>query len=187
MSMPWAAEVCDQLDDYFKRFLVPYLIDLEVNGSVIAARPTANEISTSFTTEIYYTTTQSWKKPCRKSTVQLVNAWLDETPAIYEMVIPMPPVEWTMVFHCDVQQRVLMNPTVMRSSLAIPSNSTPPACQPWWIRCSQKQSKRIGLARLDGNAMKPFNAKSLTRLLASTLPVLFQRWVNTNLMRMPAN
>ncbi len=110
MSMPWAAEVCDQLDDYFKRFLVPYRIDLEVNGSVIAARPIAHEITTSLTTEIYDTTTQSWKKPNRKTTVQLVHAGPDETPTIFEMGIPVAPVEWTMGFHCDVQQRVPMNP-----------------------------------------------------------------------------
>jgi len=110
MSMPWAAEVCDQLDDYFKRFLVPYRIDLEVNGSVIAARPIAHEITASLTTEIYDTTTQSWKKPSRKTTVQLVHAGPDETPTIYEMGIPVAPVEWTMGFHCDVQQRVPMNP-----------------------------------------------------------------------------
>jgi len=110
MSMPWAAEVCDQLDDYFKRFLVPYRLDLEVNGSVIAARPIAHEITASLTTEIYDTTTQSWKKPSRKTTVQLVHAGPDETPTIYEMGIPVAPVEWTMAFHCDVQQRVPMNP-----------------------------------------------------------------------------
>jgi len=110
MSMPWSAEVCDQLDAYFKRFLVPDRIDLEVNGSLIAARHIAHEITASLTTEIYDTTTQSWKKPSRKTTVQLVHTNPDETPFIFEMGIPVAPVEWTMGFHCDVQQRVPMNP-----------------------------------------------------------------------------
>jgi hypothetical protein len=110
MSMPWAAEVCDRLDDYFKRFLVPDRIDLVVNGSVIDSRPIAYEITASLTTEIYDTTTQSWKKPSRKTTVQLVHTNPDETPFIFEMGIPVAPVEWTIDFHCDVQQRVPMNP-----------------------------------------------------------------------------
>ncbi|MBV5262413.1 hypothetical protein FLX56_29005 [Synechococcus moorigangaii CMS01] len=64
----------------------------------------------SLPTEVYDYQAQSWKKPRRKTTIHLIPSQADETPMIYEMGIPVAPVEWTLPFHCNIQQRVPMNP-----------------------------------------------------------------------------
>ncbi len=69
-----------------------------------------HRIDASLTTEMYDATSQSWKKPVRRTAIALVRALPDETPTIYEMGIPVAAVEWGMPFHVDVQQRVPMNP-----------------------------------------------------------------------------
>ena len=110
MQMPWPQQVAEQLDRYFAGFLLPEGVTLEVNGRLIAARPPQQWIEASLPTEIYDATSQSWKKPTRRSAIALVPALPGETPTIYEMGIPVAAVEWGVPFHCDVQQRVPMNP-----------------------------------------------------------------------------
>lgn len=110
MQMPWPQEVAEQLDRYFAGFLLPEGVTLEVNGRLIAARPPQQWIEASLPTEIYDAASQSWKKPTRRSAIALVPALPGETPTIHEMGIPVAAVEWGVPFHCDVQQRVPMNP-----------------------------------------------------------------------------
>jgi hypothetical protein len=110
MQMPWPAETRDQLDRYFASFLVPDGIELEVNGVLITHRAIAQRIHASLSTEVYDTTSQCWKKPNRKTIIHLVPTGPDEIPTIYEMGIPVAAVEWSVPFHCDIQQRVPMNP-----------------------------------------------------------------------------
>ncbi len=110
MRMPWDADVADQLDAYFASFLVPATVAFTVNGRPIVARQIEHRIEASLSTEIYDPTSQSWKKPVRRTCIALVRALPDETPTIYEMGIPVAAVEWGVPFHCDVQQRVPMNP-----------------------------------------------------------------------------
>lgn len=110
MHMPWPAETRERLDAYFAQFLVPQGIELVVNGERIQPRPVAHQVQTSITTELYDPISQSWKKPSRATRIHLVRTQLDETPTIYEMGIPVAAVDWTMPYHCDVQQRVPMNP-----------------------------------------------------------------------------
>lgn len=110
MQMPWPAETADQLDPYFARFLVPPRVELEVNGRRIQHRPIAHEISASLSTEVYVAASQSWKKPSRYTTLHLVPTTAAEQPTIYEMGIPVAALEWSLPFHCDIQQRVPMNP-----------------------------------------------------------------------------
>lgn len=110
MQMPWPADTSAQLDAYFQRFLVPEGVLLEVNGMRLTPRPVAHQVPASLSTEIYDATSQSWKKPSRKTVIQLVRARPGETPTIYEMGIPVAALEWSVPFHCDVQQRVPMNP-----------------------------------------------------------------------------
>ena len=110
MHMPWPAETREHLDAYFAQFLVPQGIELVVNGERIQPRPVAYQVQTSITTELYDPISQSWKKPSRATCIHLVRTQLDETPTIYEMGIPVAAVDWTMPYHCDVQQRVPMNP-----------------------------------------------------------------------------
>jgi hypothetical protein len=110
MQMPWPAETRDQLDRYFASFLVPDGIQLEVNGVLISHRAIAQRISANLSTEVYDATSQCWKKPNRKTAIHLVPTDAVESPMIYEMGIPVAAVEWGVPFHCDIQQRVPMNP-----------------------------------------------------------------------------
>jgi len=110
MYMPWPAQITTQLDLYFSRFLVPPFAELYVNDCRILPRQIEHEISASLSTEIYEAETQSWKRPKRRTTIQLVRTQPDETPMIYEMGIPIAALEWSVPFHCDIQQRVPMNP-----------------------------------------------------------------------------
>lgn len=110
MQMGWPADTAEQLDRYFAGFLVPAGIALEVNGRRLESRVAEQEVQASLTTEIYDTSSQSWKKPKRRTTIQLVRTQPEETPTIYEMGIPVAALEWSVPFHCDIQQRVPMNP-----------------------------------------------------------------------------
>ena len=110
MQMPWPADLRDQLDRYFASFLVPDGIELEVNGALISHRCATHRISASLSTEVYDTNSQSWKKPSRKTTIHLVPTGQDETSTIYEMGIPVAALDWSVPYHCDIQQRVPMNP-----------------------------------------------------------------------------
>jgi hypothetical protein len=110
MQMPWPTEIAEQLDDYFSRFLVPAGVELNINGRQILPRPIAYEISASLSTEVYDPGSQSWKKPSRRTAIQLVPTAEHEQPTIYEMGIPVAALDWSVPFHCNVQQRVPMNP-----------------------------------------------------------------------------
>lgn len=110
MRMPWPSETRDRLDAYFAQFLLPQGIELVVNGLRINARAVEHQVEASITTELYDAISQSWKKPSRITRIHLVRTQEGETPTIYEMGIPVAAVDWTMPYHCDVQQRVPMNP-----------------------------------------------------------------------------
>ncbi|MCX5956452.1 MAG: ATP-binding protein [Cyanobacteria bacterium] len=110
MRMPWPAETRDRLDAYFAQFLVPEGIELVVNGERISARAVEHRVEANITTELYDAIGQSWKKPSRTTAIHLVRTQPGETATIYEMGIPVAAVDWNMPYHCDVQQRVPMNP-----------------------------------------------------------------------------
>jgi len=110
MQIPWPAETCERLDAYFAQFLVPQGIELVVNGVQISPRAVEHRVAASITTELYDPISQSWKKPSRATTIHLVRTLPGETATIYEMGIPVAAVDWNMPYHCDVQQRVPMNP-----------------------------------------------------------------------------
>ena len=110
MRMPWDPEIAVQLDAYFARFLVPEAVAFTVNGRRITPRLIEHQLEASLNTEIYDASSQSWKKPIRRTSLALVRALPEETPTIYEMGIPVAAVDWGVPFHCDVQQRVPMNP-----------------------------------------------------------------------------
>ena len=110
MQMPWPAEISAQLDDYFSRFLVPAGVELKINGRPILSRPIRHAISANLSTEVYDPTSQSWKKPSRRTAIHLVPTAEHEQPTIYEMGIPVAALDWSVPYHCDIQQRVPMNP-----------------------------------------------------------------------------
>ena len=81
-----------------------------VNGVRIGPRPVEHVVHASLSTELYNPTSQSWKKPSRRTAIHLVRTRPGETATIYEMGIPVAALEWSVPFHCDIQQRVPMNP-----------------------------------------------------------------------------
>ena len=110
MQMAWPPETKLKLDGYFQQFIIPEQIQFRLNGVALTQRPVQHSVGTSLTTEVYDHQAQSWKKPSRKTAIHLIPAQANETPTIYERGIPVAPVEWTMPFHCNIQQRVPMNP-----------------------------------------------------------------------------
>lgn len=110
MEMPWTEDVISKLNSYFGTFLIPKHISLLVNGKPIHSRDSKSFVEASLPTEIYDYQTQSWKKPTRKTVIRLIPTQDAEKPKIYEMGIPVAEIEWNVPFHCDIQQRVPMNP-----------------------------------------------------------------------------
>jgi hypothetical protein len=107
MEMPWSVDVIARLEGYFSGFLPPPGIRFAVNGVVIEPRAGANQIMVDLPTELF--ADGRWVRPVRKAAVELVPAEDDE-PMVYELGIPVCPVEWTQKFHVNVLQRVPMNP-----------------------------------------------------------------------------
>ncbi len=116
MAFSWGAKIAEGFDTYFRTFLVPENIEFLVNGAKIPSRPVCYLVPQLLPTEVYDPETHSWKKPRRKTVVELVEAMPDEEPFIYEMGIPIAPAEWSISLHANVQQRVPMNPN--RDALA---------------------------------------------------------------------
>lgn len=110
MQMAWPPETKLKLDHYFRQFLIPEGIQFRLNGIPLVTRPSQYRVATPLTTEVYDYQAQSWKNPRRKTSIHLIPSQADEIPMIYEMGIPVAPVEWTVPFHCNIQQRVPMNP-----------------------------------------------------------------------------
>lgn len=116
MRFDWPAETVQEFDHYFARFLVPKNVMLVLNGKTVRARLPRHRIEAQLTTEVYQPQKQSWTKPRRQTTIELVKVEGDEEPFIYEMGIPVAPTEWTVPFHANILQRVPMNPN--RDALA---------------------------------------------------------------------
>jgi anti-sigma regulatory factor (Ser/Thr protein kinase) len=116
MTFDWPVSVIAEFDAYFSRFLVPDSVTLLLNGRALPHRHVVHGVEATLTTEVYNPESQTWRKPRRKATIQLVAALADETPFIYEMGIPVAAAEWTVPFHVNVLQRVPMNPN--RDALA---------------------------------------------------------------------
>ena len=93
---------------YFQSFLVPAGVALTVNGTPVPARPVHREVEARLTTERF--AKGRWEKPTLATRVRLVAVREGEQPLIHEMGIPVCEVEWSEPYHCDVQQRVPMNP-----------------------------------------------------------------------------
>ena len=118
-ELPWHAgftvsmEVChDDADKpivpYFRSLLPPDGVVLAVNGEVVPARAARHVVEARLTTERF--ARGRWEKPSLATRVRLVPVAHEEKAQIYEMGIPVASAEWTEPFHCDVQQRVPMNP-----------------------------------------------------------------------------
>jgi hypothetical protein len=109
MKMPWRGEgVGVKLADYFKLFLPPQNVRLEVCGIKIPSREPTFVTTGSLPTEEFEN--NKWCRPRGKTGVELVKHKATETSLVYEMGIPICPVEWNVPYHVNVLQRVPMNP-----------------------------------------------------------------------------
>ncbi len=116
MSLPWGTETVADFDHYFSSFLVPANVELKLNGRAIAHRQPRHTIEANLTTEVYHPESHSWRKPRRKTKIELVPIEGDEQATLYEMGIPVAPAEWSVAYHANILQRVPMNPN--RDALA---------------------------------------------------------------------
>ena len=114
MQMPWPQELIGQLEAYFRTFLPPENVQLVVNGTAINARSPAHQLHAALPTELFEA--GRWVRPVRSTGVKLVpvregeGGEGGEEPTVYELGIPVCPVDWSVPYHVDVLQRVPMNP-----------------------------------------------------------------------------
>jgi hypothetical protein len=97
-----------EVDSYFASFLVPVGVSLTVNERNVPHRAPAHIVEARLTTERFVN--GRWEKPQATTKIHLVPTASGESPLIYEMGIPVCGIEWDQPFHCDIQQRVPMNP-----------------------------------------------------------------------------
>ena len=179
MRMPWTAETHQRLDSYFSQFLVPEGVVLEVNGVCITQRPVVHRVESNITTELYDPVSQSWKKPSRRTQIHLVPTRDDEVPTIYEMGIPVAAVEWSVPYHCDVQQRVPMNPNrdAVASGYGVKLHV---ACLPTLLELIDATSIKddwVGTAgrRCDSAVQKQIIARAFRENIARSVPRMGER------------
>lgn len=107
------AEAHDDFAAYFESFIVPKNIRFTFTEAdrkhIIAAREPKHVIPATLTTERFVE--GRWLKPNINTVIELYETTASETALIYEMGIPVCPVEWPQPFHVNVQQRVPMNPS----------------------------------------------------------------------------
>ena len=108
MVLPWTAQDAGDIISYFQRVLVPEEIELTVNEVKILHRVAKHRSEAVLPTEMF--DSSRWLKPLRKAQLDLVPVVDGEIPFIYEMGIPICPLEWDQPFHLNVKQRVPMNP-----------------------------------------------------------------------------
>ena len=108
MQMPWGSEVIGPLVEYFTTFLPPPNVRFTANGQIVARREPAHIVEATLPTELFES--GRWVRPPRKTTVELVSVSPGEEPLIYELGLPVCPVEWDQPYHANVLQRVPMNP-----------------------------------------------------------------------------
>ena len=116
MTFSWPSEITEQFDCYFERLLVPNNVQLLLNGRSLPSRRVTHTIEGTLTTEVYNSASHSWRKPRRKTLIELFEVRDGEEPSIYEMGIPVASAEWSMPYHANILQRVPMNPN--RDALA---------------------------------------------------------------------
>lgn len=116
MAFDWTAEDIADFDTYFGAFLTLPEVIFRINGRRVETSPPAYTIDAQLATEIYFPESQSWKRPRRKTTIELVPTREAATPFIYELGIPVAPAEWDLPYHANIAQRVPMNPN--RDALA---------------------------------------------------------------------
>ncbi len=108
MLMPWEPGVGNRLTEYFAALLPPAGVMLHINQWRIEPRHPELRIDATLPTELFQA--GKWVRPSRNTIVELVPTSVDDLPMVYELGIPVCPVEWSQPYHVNVLQRVPMNP-----------------------------------------------------------------------------
>jgi hypothetical protein len=108
MALPWESKIIPDVIEYFRTFLIPEGRHFEINGEKVPHRTPVQVVEAKLKTEIFED--GRWKRRHRVGRVELVPIADGEDPMIYEMGIPVCPINWTPKLHVNVMQRVPMNP-----------------------------------------------------------------------------
>jgi hypothetical protein len=109
--MPWTSKnIVRDLTDYLNTFLVPLTPprELWVNGQKVEPRKYFKRFDVELTTELF--NESKWVRRTRPGQLELVKCKDGEKPYIYEMGIPVAPIDWNQPYHINVLMRVPMNP-----------------------------------------------------------------------------
>jgi hypothetical protein len=109
MIMPWRADkTTDMLREYFEQLLPPPRVELVILGHPILRSKPRHVVEATLPTEEFRA--GKWIKSPRKTIVELVECPAGHRPLVYEMGIPVCPLEWDLSLHANILQRVPMNP-----------------------------------------------------------------------------
>ncbi len=178
--MPWPERVVDALTEYFSRFLLPDNVVMTVNDTEVGHAEPSHIIEASLTTETF--DGGKWRKPSKNTCVELYPVRDGDTPFIYEMGIPVCPIEWSVDYHANVLQRVPMNPNrdaVMSGYLT----KVHRACLPVLLDeldPEQVQSEWVGTAGegMDDDLQKKIIGKAFGETAVRAVPVMGKRDAN---------
>jgi hypothetical protein len=102
-------EVSPKLLDYFEKLILPDNCNFSINSKQVKHRTPTHSINGVLTTEAFEE--GKWVKPQKKTTIEIFKLLEGEKEGlIFEMGIPICPVEWELPYHVNVLQRVPMNP-----------------------------------------------------------------------------
>lgn len=102
-------ETSDKLKNYFQKILLPANCTLNVEGIEILPQTPTYTIDATLTTESFEE--GKWIKPQRKTQIEIYRTQkTDPHGFVFEMGIPICPVEWDLPYHVNILQRVPMNP-----------------------------------------------------------------------------
>jgi anti-sigma regulatory factor (Ser/Thr protein kinase) len=102
-------EISSVLKQYFQKLLIPNNHLFEVEALGVKPRLPKYKFSGTLTTESFEE--GKWVKPQKKTEIEIHEILECESQGlIFEMGIPICPVEWELPYHVNIKQRVPMNP-----------------------------------------------------------------------------
>lgn len=102
----WTKVQVEESIEMLRKFLTPAGIDFKVNGKRIEAQPPSFEIEGTLPTVIF--SDGAIRPTKRKTAIRLINSFPEENGWLYEMGIPVQPIDCP--YHVDVQQKVPLSP-----------------------------------------------------------------------------
>lgn len=102
-------EISGKLKNYFQKLLIPKNCQFSIENLQVPPRDPKYSIQGTLTTEAFEA--GKWVKPQKKTQIEIHKLLDSETQGlIFEMGIPVCPVEWDLPYHVNILQRVPMNP-----------------------------------------------------------------------------